>query len=287
MQTSLIKDKGILRVNGLDSRYILSLLEAKHSKDVFIPECKNGETWGARDLLKLDAWVLLRTYSPLTTIGYELKCSRADFEQDQKWVKYLDLCHLFYFVCPAGLIRSTDIPSRVGLIWVSSSGKLHTKKKAERQEPDGNKLNGLLIYALMARSHIVANMYDINKEELPNRLQEIRVVVERAKERQELAYFVKGHIREIFEEAQKRHLEFNFREQTIARFEEHLARLGIEWDSEASDWQQTMRVENEIEMLGKQISDLTLRRMDEVAHSLIATADAIKKYRQNGRINKG
>jgi hypothetical protein len=102
-------------------------------KDVFITECKNGETWGARDLYKLDAWVLKRTYSPLTTIGYEIKVSRSDFENDQKWTNYIDLCHEFFFVCPGGLIRATDLPSSVGLIWVSSTGNLHIKGYSANQ----------------------------------------------------------------------------------------------------------------------------------------------------------
>lgn len=278
IQRSLIKEKGVLRLNGITSKQILSLLCARHSKDVVVPECKNGETWGARDLLKLDAWVLRRSYSPLTAIGYEVKTSRQDFEQDQKWVSYLDLCHLFYFVCPAGLIRATDVPSRVGIVWASKD-KLHTKRKAERVEPDMEKLNRLLIYVVMSRSKIVANMLDIDKEEPQDRLQEIRSSVERAKEREELADFVKGHIREIYDDVRKKHFGFKFREEEINRFEERLAKLGIQWDSEASDWVSAMRVENEINLLGKQIDDVTLRKMEAVGQQLISLIDEIKKYR--------
>ena len=68
-----------LQLNGIKADQVLTLLRNKHSKDVFVSECKNGETWGARDLLKMDAWVLLRSYSPLTTVGYEIKISRRDF----------------------------------------------------------------------------------------------------------------------------------------------------------------------------------------------------------------
>jgi len=63
---------------------ILKLLASKHAGDVLVDECKNGQSWG-RNLLKMDAWVLRRTWSPLTTIGYEIKVSRQDFEADQKW----------------------------------------------------------------------------------------------------------------------------------------------------------------------------------------------------------
>ena len=258
----------------------MGLLETKHTKDVFIAECKNGETWGARDLLKLDAWVLQRTYSPLTTIGYEIKCSRADFENDQKWIGYLDLCHLFYFVCPAGLIRSTDIPSNIGLIWVSKSGRLHTKRKATRAIPDIQKQNGLLIYALMSRSKIVANMMDINyRNEPPDKLREYRAIVEGANERKELAYFVKAHIKKFSEEVHKKDTEFGNREYNIKIFEERLAKLGIVWNSKNSDWMDRTRITNEIDILGKQIDDTTLRNIETVGIQLTNLVTVIKKYR--------
>ncbi len=280
MQTSIIKVKGNLMIDGFTSSQILALLEARHSKDVFISECKNGETWGARDLLKLDAWVLRRTYSPLTTIGYEIKVSRSDFENDQKWVGYLDLCHLFYFVCPAGLIRSTDIPSSIGLIWVSSTGKLHTKRKAERRKPDVGKLNGLLIYALMARSEIVSNMMDINYSSKPiDKLQMHKDAVERANERKELAYFVRGHIKVFAEEVRKKDADFTNREYSVKQFEERLAKLGIIWDSSINDWQDRNRIDSELNILGKQIDNMTLQNIERVGHQLINVVSAIKKYR--------
>jgi len=280
MQASLIKQKGIWSINGITASQILALLETKHTKDVFIAECKNGETWGARDLLKLDAWVLKRTYSPLTTIGYEIKCSRADFENDQKWVGYLDLCHLFYFVCPAGLIRSTDIPSNIGLIWVSNAGKLHTKRKATRATPDVQKQNGLLIYSLMSRSKIVANMMDINySTEPPDRLQKYRDVIEKANERKELAWFVKSHIKKFAEEVRKKDVEFGNREYAIKNFEERLLKLGISWDSSVDDWTDRTRVTNEIDILGKQIDDTTLRNIESSGKQLVNLAEVIKKYR--------
>lgn len=279
MQASLIKQKGIWSINGITASQVLALLEAKHLKDVFISECKNGETWNTKGLLKLDAWVLQRTYSPLTTIGYEIKCTRADFEQDQKWINYLDLCHLFYFVCPAGLIRSVDIPSSVGLIWVSTTGKLHTKKKAVRQKPDTEKLNSLLIYALMSRSKIVSSMNEINREEPRDRLQTLRDTVERAKERNELAYFIKGHIKETLDETNRKDKEFINREYALTQFEERLARLGITWDSKNNDWTNRVRVENEITLLGKQIDDTTLRNIEMAGQQLTNLASIIKKYR--------
>jgi len=278
MQQSLIREKGMLRLNGITGGQILSLLQKKHAKDVIVTECKNGETWGARDLLKLDAWVLLRTYSPLTTIGYEIKCSRQDFEHDQKWTNYLGLCHLFYFVCPAGLIRVTDLPNRIGIIWASKD-KLHTKRKAERIEPDIEKLSRLLIYVVMARSQIVDNMYEVNSEPPKSHLQLLKEATEKANEKRELAYFVRGHVRDIFTQTQKASRELKYREDMIKQFEEQLKLLGITWDSHNNTWQDARCVENEINLLKKRIDRQTLGEMKRLARQLNETVEMITKYR--------
>jgi len=277
VQKTLMTEKGLLHLN-VDAGKIMALLNVKHSKDVIIPECKNGETWGARDLLKMDAWVLRRSYSPLTTIGYEIKCSRKDFEQDQKWTGYLDLCHEFCFVCPAGLIRATDLPQRVGLIWASKD-RLHTKRKAQRVEPDTEKLNRLLIYVVMARSQIVASMYELDRHEPKDHLQSLKEAIEKANERKELAYFINGHVRQIYNQTREVNLNLKWREDTVKRFEKQLAELGIVWDSKANHWQETMRIENEIRLLKNQISFRTLESMKRLANTLTGVVDEIEQYR--------
>jgi len=278
MPQKVVKEKGILHLNGIDSAQIKNLLAEWHARDVFIPECKNGETWGARDLLKLDAWVLRRTYSPLTTIGYEIKCSRADFEQDQKWTGYLGLCHLFYFVCPAGLIRGVDLPQQIGLIWVSKD-KLHAKRKAERLTPDINKLNGLLIYALMSRSKIVANMNEIHTTEPKDRLQEMREETEKAREKGELGHFIRGHVRQVYEACRAKENQYANREYQLKKFEERLAKLGIKWDSNSDGWLDTGRVSSEIDALKEIIDYKTLDGMRSVSERLTRLVETIDKYR--------
>lgn len=277
------REKGILRLNGITSGQILSLLKARHSNDVIVPECKNGETWGVRDLVKMDAWVLVRTYTPLTTIGYEIKCSRQDFEQDQKWTKYLDLCHQFYFVCPAGLIRATDLPSQVGIIWASKD-RLHTKRKAERVKPDTEKLSRLLIYVVMARSNIVDSMYERGVEPVGPKswLEQKREWVETAQAKKELAFFIKGHVRELQEILRKKEEALASRESYVKNFESRLARLGIKWDSEKRDWQDSYRVESEIDLLKQQIDYQTLQNMRTAGRALTELVEVIDGYRKQG-----
>jgi hypothetical protein len=272
----LTKEKGLLHLSGISSADILSLLKVRHCKDVIVPECKNGETWGARDLLKLDAWVLCRSYSPLRTIGYEIKVSRQDFESDQKWTGYLDLCHEFYFVCPAGLIRATDLPQRAGIIWASKD-RLFTKRKAQRIEPDTLKATRLLIYVVMSRSQIVANMFDRVEDPQLNKLQLMRKTVEEAESRKELAFFVKGHVRRIYDQITQIDRTIQSREASAERFKEALARLGIIWNPEDNSWTENMKVENEINTLKKTIDLNTVRTMRALSRALENTANTLEE----------
>jgi hypothetical protein len=272
-------------IDRMTSGYIVGLLEKKHELDVFVPECKNGETWGVRDLLKLDAWVLRRTYSPLTIIGYEIKVSRSDFVQDQKWMDYLELCHAFYFVCPAGMIRATDLPSGVGIIWVSKSGTLHTKRKAVRHEFDPTKLLRLLVYVVMARSIITDNGHAVNRTEASEPMDRVKAMEEflvRAEENKQLAHLVRGHVRRAWENIGKREQEIDRKVQRVATFEERLTKLGITWDSNKTSWNDDRQIESEIDLLKSRISDEILREMEHLGRDMIETAEMIKKMRSGG-----
>ena len=55
--------------------------------------------------------------------GFEFKVSRADFLHEirtGKWKRYLSYCHTFSFVCPKGLIDKSEIPPKVGLLWITT-----------------------------------------------------------------------------------------------------------------------------------------------------------------------
>ena len=55
--------------------------------------------------------------------GYEFKVSRADFLHEirtEKWKYYLDYCHTFSFVCPKGLIDKSEVPPKIGLLWMTT-----------------------------------------------------------------------------------------------------------------------------------------------------------------------
>ena len=114
---------------NITSEDIKKLLSKKHGDDVFVTECKLGPSWGGTQ--RIDAWVMPKSWAHMNTIAYEIKVSRSDFLNDNKWRTYLDFCHSFYFVCPTNLISAEELPEEAGLMWVSPSGKkLYTKKKA-------------------------------------------------------------------------------------------------------------------------------------------------------------
>lgn len=142
----------------MTSDEILDRLAAKHAKDVFVPECKDGPTWTGSHL-RLDAWVMPRSWSKYHTTGYEIKVSRSDFLRDQKMADYMPLCNIFFVVAPAGVVQSFDeLPEGAGLMIASPKHrKLIVKKKAQQREIDDPVF--LYRYILMTRAAIRKHVY--------------------------------------------------------------------------------------------------------------------------------
>jgi len=168
----------------MTAKIIRDALATKHSSDIFVPECKTGQTWFNDKLRKLDAWVLRRSWVHFGTIGYEIKISRSDFLRDKKWPEYLDYCHEFYFVCPWGMIQKNDIPdNRVGLCWITKNGsRVIIKRHADYREIGVPKL--LLYYVLMSRVVVIRDYeyYQIvsERDRLKKHIGDIRTAVRKA-----------------------------------------------------------------------------------------------------------
>lgn len=139
---------------------ILELLHQKHSVEKFlcVDECKTGSTWFGPTCLRLDLWVMARSYAHPRFIGYEIKVRRQDFLRDVKWQEYLPYCTELYFVAPAGIIDPAEVPEQAGLLVASKNLKrLFTKKKAPFRDIEIPA--PLLIYILMSRARIVGDMF--------------------------------------------------------------------------------------------------------------------------------
>jgi hypothetical protein len=240
------------------SDHLQKLLREKHQDDVFVGECNTGSSWG-HNIRRLDAWAMKRSWSPWETIGYEIKVSRQDFLKDEKWVEYLAYCHKFYFVCPPGLIRASDLPQGIGLLWGTMSGtKVMTKVPAVRREVDVNAVNKLLTYVLMSRAWIVANMNEANDPSLVLGADKISLRDKRCVEamekhareadaRGELAVFVADHVRRRIAEADDKLKAAQIIEKKIAEFDEMLAERGLEWKDKR--WMHAANVVRQSEIL--------------------------------------
>lgn len=133
---------------------VLGLLATRHSKDVFIPACKDGPTWGG-SFCQMDAWAMRRSWTQPTTTAYEIKVTRADFMRDEKWRQYLGLCNEFYFVAPPGVIELAELPADVGLLVTSkNAARLFRKRLAPRRDVEIPE--SLWRYIIMCRATIVS-----------------------------------------------------------------------------------------------------------------------------------
>lgn len=171
---------------------ILDLLAGKHAGDVFVPECKDGPTHSAAHQ-RMDAWVMKKSWAHPLCIAYEIKVSRGDFVNDNKWRGYLGYCNEFYFVCPSRLIVVDELPTEIGLLWVTrTGGRLLTKRKAvyrDVQIPDS-----VFRYILMCRAGIG------EAPQMQTPAERWRDWLAEKGENQELGWRVSKRIRELVQE---------------------------------------------------------------------------------------
>lgn len=207
------------------AQHLLDLLEARHSSDVFVAECKTGQSYGT-GLLKLDAWAMKRSWSKPWSFGYEIKVSRSDFLRDDKWPAYLDYCTDFYFVAPAGLIHPSEVGEQSGLICASKNAKkLYVKKRAPRRQlvvPED-----LYRYILMCRTKVGREHSGETNAEYWRRWLQTK------KENRETGGRVRWQIAEMIIRAKAKADEAAKRIETVKQREELVSRvasrLGIQW----------------------------------------------------------
>jgi len=215
----------------MTAQNVIRVLRNKHEGDVFVAECNTGSAWEG-GIRRLDAWVMKRTWKPPTFIGYEIKVSRSDFLNDEKWREYLPTCNQFSWVCPHGLIRPEEVSEGAGLIYVTKAGnRLYTKIKAPWRDIEVPWK--VLMYVLMSRSEIDTTHSGGNVSDNETRWKRW---LERRQERRDLGYEVRGKIRELYNEAIGR---MNKAEADTRRYEDMrrmVRQLGLDPDK-ASSWQ--------------------------------------------------
>jgi hypothetical protein len=198
-------------------------LALRHAKDVLVAECNMGSAH--HSCRRLDAWALLKSWSPWTTIAYECKVNRQDFLRDRKWTDYLPVCHEFYFVCPAKLIQPEELPEGVGLLWKQAGLRLITKRKAVRHEPDAAALGRLMSYVLMSRTRIVADMWEATKPE--TRADYWRRWLAEKQERGALGLSVSRRLREVVADLDRERREALKERDALSETRDRLHALGL------------------------------------------------------------
>ncbi len=136
----------------VEARQILYALEKKYRNMqqpwAFFAEVKDGPTYTG--MLKFDAVAIKKSWTQPCITGYEIKVSRSDFLNDEKWPGYLENCNKFIFVCPAGLIQPEELPATVGLMTFNpDNGALSTRKAAVLRPIDPP--TGMYLYLIMNR----------------------------------------------------------------------------------------------------------------------------------------
>jgi hypothetical protein len=83
---------------------------------------------------RADVVALKPSYANKDVRIYEVKNTRAVFDGDSKYEKYLDVCHRMYIACPRGLIKKEELPPKIGLIVKGENG-WHVVKSPQRNYP--------------------------------------------------------------------------------------------------------------------------------------------------------
>jgi hypothetical protein len=100
---------------------VQACLHAKPSEWIFLRELRVGTGFRSSAAQRLDAFALnCFAHTSMKRVCYEVKTSRADFlcEMKQPLKRRIGLRYSneFYFVTPAGLLNSSEIPIECGLV---------------------------------------------------------------------------------------------------------------------------------------------------------------------------
>lgn len=210
------------------AKHIVDLLRAKHSKDIFVAECKDGPTQSVSEHLRMDAWVMNRSWAHPCYTVYEIKCSRSDFLNDRKWKHYLPYCNEFFFVAPKGLISATELPPEAGLLELlgGADGKRLVRRKAPVWR-DVEIPESLFRYVLMYRVKVGRSEYAVEQTK-EDRAEQWRLFVKERIENRELGYQVGEAIRKTVEHYKRENERLDRRMDEYDEIRLFLNRIGVD-----------------------------------------------------------
>ena len=249
---------------------LIAALARKHSDAVFVPECKDGPTQ-TRNHRRLDAWVLLKTWSPITTIGYEVKVSRSDWRRDEKIADYFPLCHVLNIVAPKGVIPVDELPAGVGLLELAGDGdgaRLITKRKAARREIELP--SELLVYVLMCRSRITRERTELNDRSWT--VEALARWVDGKADRQKLSHAVSQKIRDAFAEQERRQEDLERRAKNLEAVRDRIVELGFNPDESVAYW----HVQDRLRQISGVASPALIRLLRETETRVASAREALE-----------
>ena len=254
----------------MTAKDVVNLLALRHSEDVFVPECKNGPSQGMSHL-RLDAWAMKRSWANPLTFGYEIKLTRADFLQDDKWHQYLDYCAEFYFVTPAKLIQVEELPADVGLLWIATTGtRLYTKRKAARR--DITIPEDLWRYVLMCRAKIASDAKAGDDTE------KWRDWLASKRQKKDLGWEVGGRIGKLVAELQHERDEAVREAEKDLEIRARLTELGFDPSKPVSTWQ----VHGKLDELARVVPTSFARTVERVRDGLKTIVDELSRQEPEG-----
>lgn len=251
----------------MTSSDIQKMLQERHKEDLYVDECKDGATWN-RAHSRLDGWAMSKSWSKPKMTGYEIKVSRSDFLQDDKWPNYLPLCHELYFVCPAKLIQPEEVPDKVGLIW--AGGRLFTKRKAAHREitPPVN----LMTYILMCRTKI-----DTEPLESPNakagKAEFYRKLVESKEFAEEVGFRLRSRLAREINDLHNENKRLKADKERIDRVADEIRKFGLD-----PNWCQTHHIQRQAENMQQAFPPHVMQSMKRLAQELQSSMNVIEHY---------
>lgn len=262
-----------LKARPVTSSDLIKTLEHKHSGDVFITECKDGPTHTASHR-RLDAWVMLKTWSPITMIGYEVKVSRSDWLQDQKFLDYLPLCHRLYIVAPRGVVAVEELPPDVGLLEpIGDLSRLITRRKAVHRTIELPA--ELLVYVIMCRMQVGT----VGQGDPDWRRNVLRQWVENNTNDKNLSYAVNNKIRQTMQAQEERNRALDQRCRDLEGVKRRIVELGLDSESHIDLW----TVHERMKALAGAVDEHLLASLKRAETALANVYAQLEGLRESGR----
>lgn len=260
---------------------VLELLLKRHEKDICVAECKHGRSWTSEKVKRFDLWVMKKSYtSPMSWI-YEIKVSRQDFLQDQKWQTYLPFCSDFYFVAPVGTIDVSEVPEQAGLLLSTKNGtKLYCKKKAPHrciEMPPS-----VYEYILMSRVRIVDSTYTNNGK---NNQAYWQQWLDNKSKNQKLGFNVSRKIRQLYDKnvqfVEMKQDQFEIRIEKLENAKAILRQLGF--DGEKLPWNYEEKIRERVAEINEGFPEKSVTKyLESAIENLQNIIKTIKESNSNG-----